>query len=164
MGTFLAIFSSSIMFYFCSKITSEKEFSLKESFAFGSFISATDPVTVLAIFKEMDTDVNLYSIVFGESILNDAISIVMYDTVKDIGKDSSKSLSQELWSVFLRFNGIFLGSLLIGIVSALIVAFIQKRQILFENRNERQSPEEVLAVQQNSPQSVSGDKQDKRLT
>jgi NhaP-type Na+/H+ or K+/H+ antiporter len=56
MGTFIAIFSSSIMFYYSSKLTSDKEFTLKESFALGSFISATDPVAVLAIFKEMDAD------------------------------------------------------------------------------------------------------------
>jgi sodium/hydrogen exchanger 8 len=50
-------------------------------------ISATDPVAVLAIFKEMDADENLYAIVFGESIFNDAIGIVMYETVKNMGLD-----------------------------------------------------------------------------
>lgn len=54
------------------------KFSMKESWAFGSLISATDPVAVLAIFKVMDADENLYSIVFGESIFNDAIGIVMF--------------------------------------------------------------------------------------
>jgi NhaP-type Na+/H+ or K+/H+ antiporter len=66
---------------------------MKDSFAFGSLISATDPVAVLAIFKEMDADENLYSIVFGESIFNDAIGIVMYQTVIGMGKDASKSTS-----------------------------------------------------------------------
>lgn len=59
-------------------------------------ISATDPVAVLAIFKEMDADVNLYSIVFGESIFNDAIGIVMYDTVKELGQDETKSFGEEV--------------------------------------------------------------------
>ena len=49
--------------------------------AFGSLISATDPVAVLAIFKEMDADITLYTLIFGESIFNDAIAIVMYRTV-----------------------------------------------------------------------------------
>lgn len=42
-------------------------------------------MSVLAIFKEMDANVNLYAIVFGESIFNDAISMVMYDTVITAG-------------------------------------------------------------------------------
>ena len=47
--------------------------------AFGSFISATDPVAVLAIFKDLvGTDKNLYALIFGESILNDAISLIMF--------------------------------------------------------------------------------------
>lgn len=66
-------------------------FTLKESFAFGSLISATDPVSVLAIFKEMDADPNLYSVVFGESIFNDAIGIVMYETVRKLGKEAGKT-------------------------------------------------------------------------
>lgn len=52
---------------------------LIDCLAFGSFISATDPVAVLSIFKEMtDTDKNLYALIFGESILNDAISLIMF--------------------------------------------------------------------------------------
>jgi len=51
--------------------------------AFGSLISATDPVAVLAIFKEMEVDMTLFIMIFGESIFNDAISIVMYRTVHE---------------------------------------------------------------------------------
>ena len=51
--------------------------SLVESFAFGSLISAVDPVATLAIFQALDIDPVLYMLVFGESILNDAVSIVL---------------------------------------------------------------------------------------
>lgn len=99
VGTFIAIFSSSFMFYFSGKYLPDNwtpEFTMKESFALGSLISATDPVAVLAIFKEMDADINLYSIVFGESIFNDAIGIVMYETVKELGLEKDKSFVEEL--------------------------------------------------------------------
>ncbi|CAH2033388.1 unnamed protein product [Thlaspi arvense] len=46
-----------------------------ECLMFGALISATDPVTVLSIFQELGTDVNLYALVFGESVLNDAVSV-----------------------------------------------------------------------------------------
>jgi NhaP-type Na+/H+ or K+/H+ antiporter len=41
----------------------------------------------------MDADPNLYAIVFGESIFNDAIGIVMYETVRDLGSDDDRSMS-----------------------------------------------------------------------
>ncbi len=81
LGTFIAIFSSSVMFWLVGQTPIGPEFTWKEAFAFGSLISATDPVSVLAIFKEMDADHNLYSIIFGESIFNDAVAIVMYQIV-----------------------------------------------------------------------------------
>ena len=51
------------------------------SLLFGSLISATDPVTVLAVFHDLRVDVDLYSLVFGESVLNDAVAIVLYRLV-----------------------------------------------------------------------------------
>ena len=47
------------------------------SFTFGCLISAVDPVATLAIFHALDLDPTLNMLVFGESVLNDAVSIVM---------------------------------------------------------------------------------------
>merc|ERR1712110_829005 len=85
LGTFIAIFCSSILFWAVGQTDFSPEFTWREAFAFGSLISATDPVSVIAIFKEMDADVNLNAIIFGESIFNDAIGIVMYTTVIEAG-------------------------------------------------------------------------------
>lgn len=53
------------------------ELDLIQSFAFGCLISAVDPVATLAIFHGMDVNPTLNMLVFGESVLNDAVSIVM---------------------------------------------------------------------------------------
>ena len=74
----------------------------------------------------MDANVNLYAIVFGESIFNDAISIVMYETVVMAGT-GDKTMSEEVFDSIAQFLLIFVGSLLIGAVSALLIAFILKR-------------------------------------
>jgi NhaP-type Na+/H+ or K+/H+ antiporter len=52
---------------------------LVDCFLFGALLSATDPVTVLAIFSDIGVDNTLYALVFGESVLNDAVGIVLYE-------------------------------------------------------------------------------------
>ena len=47
---------------------------------FGALISATDPVSTLAVFQELRVDPTLFYIVFGESVLNDAVGIVLFRT------------------------------------------------------------------------------------
>jgi len=122
IGTFIAIFSSSIMFWIIGKTPISPEFTWKEAFAFGSLISATDPVSVLASFKEMNADADLYAIIFGESIFNDAVAIVMYETVMLSG-NSDISVMHELINGLWQFTVIFVGSLLVGAISALAISF-----------------------------------------
>ena len=45
-------------------------------------ISATDPVTVLSIFKDLKVEPNLDALLFGESVINDAVAIVLSDTFR----------------------------------------------------------------------------------
>ena len=127
VGTFIAIFTSSFLFYAIGQTSLSPDFTWKESFAFGSLISATDPVSVLAVFASMDADENLFAIVFGESIFNDAIALVMFDTVMMLGGNGNTA-GQEILDAVGSFFLIFTGSLIIGAVSALLIAFVLKRQ------------------------------------
>lgn len=78
----------------------------------------------------MDADANLYSIVFGESIFNDAIGIVMYETVKDLTKNLGEkdTFGKHLGTALGKFLASFFGSLAIGASSALVVSLILKRK------------------------------------
>ena len=51
-----------------------------ECFLFGALISAVDPVGTLAVLgkPELNIDPMLYSLIFGESVLNDAVAIVIF--------------------------------------------------------------------------------------
>ncbi|MBN1122762.1 MAG: Na+/H+ antiporter [Anaerolineae bacterium] len=52
--------------------------SLAEALLFGVLISATDPVAVISIFKELGVNKRLRIIAEGESMLNDGVSIVLF--------------------------------------------------------------------------------------
>lgn len=102
------------------------KFTVRESIAFGSLISATDPVAVLAIFKEMNADVTLYTLIFGESIFNDVIAIVLYNIVST-RINYHASIAQTIFEPIGEFCVIFFGSIMIGAFSALLISFILKR-------------------------------------
>ena len=38
---------------------------------------------ISAIFSDLNVDVNLHALVFGESVLNDAVAIVLVEALKD---------------------------------------------------------------------------------
>lgn len=80
LGFVLKKLEFSVLVYIYSFLGLESlDLTLLECLAFGSTLSATDPVTILAIFTQYKVDPKLYTIIFGESLLNDAVSIVMYE-------------------------------------------------------------------------------------
>jgi sodium/hydrogen exchanger 8 len=74
LGTFIASILTGILVYLGGLFFLMYRLPFLESILFGALISATDPVSVLAVFQELGTDVNLYALVFGESVLNDAVT------------------------------------------------------------------------------------------
>ena len=85
----------------------------------GATLSATDPVTILAIFNTYKVDPKLYTVIFGESILNDAIAIVIFQTAQRYGTGGDKSATLTIASLFEAigiFFLVFFGSLLVGVV------------------------------------------------
>ncbi|KAJ7457001.1 sodium/hydrogen exchanger [Mycena latifolia] len=117
LGTFISAVGVGILVYVYSFLGLESlDLGLVECLKFGSTLSATDPVTILAIFNQYKVDPKLYTVIFGESLLNDAVSIVMYETLTQFHGTEEIFIS----SVF-KGIGIFLLSFSVSM--ALGVAF-----------------------------------------
>lgn len=101
------------------------ELSFVESFAFGSLISAVDPVATVAIFHALDVDPVLNMLVFGESILNDAIAIVLTTSVLQ-SNGPAMSTSEAVLTGIKQFCLMFFASAGIGVIFALISALLLK--------------------------------------
>lgn len=84
---------------------------------FGALISATDPVAVIAVFRELGVPRKLSYIVEGESLINDGIAIVAFNIVLGAAVSGDFNLTQGL-ADFLLVSG---GGILVGAVLGLVV-------------------------------------------
>jgi len=113
------------------------QFSLSNCFYFGAIISPTDPLAVLAIFQELGVDLNLFALVFGESILNDAVSIVLTHTIDQFGviyrRSSYYSFLRIIWQCFSDFTTMFFGSCCLGILFGIVTSLTTKFTKLTES-------------------------------
>jgi len=96
-----------------------------DTLTFGALISSIDPIATLAILgnKELRCDPLLYSLVFGESVLNDAVAITLYQTFIAFRSEPSFGAAQ-FWGAMGKFCVICLGSLFIGAIVALLCSFL----------------------------------------
>ncbi|KAM6963210.1 sodium/hydrogen exchanger 7 [Aplochiton taeniatus] len=96
---------------------------------FGAIISATDPVTVLAIFNELHVDVDMYALLFGESVMNDAVAIVLSSSIVAYQPSGANTHTFDAAAFFKSvgvFLGIFSGSFAMGAVIGVVTALVTK--------------------------------------
>ncbi|XP_078688149.1 sodium/hydrogen exchanger 8-like isoform X1 [Branchiostoma floridae x Branchiostoma belcheri] len=128
IGTILSSLVIGGGIYLLGKAGVAFELTLGESFAFGSLISAIDPVATIAIFHALGVDPILNMLVFGESILNDAVSIVLANTVIMLTAPSMADVDSTT-AFFLmvgNFLKMFFASAAIGVSFAVISALLLK--------------------------------------
>uniref|UniRef100_A0A8C5DW36 Sodium/hydrogen exchanger n=1 Tax=Gouania willdenowi TaxID=441366 RepID=A0A8C5DW36_GOUWI len=99
------------------------DFYFTDCLFFGAIVSATDPVTVLAIFNELKVDVDLYALLFGESVLNDAVAIVLSSSIvayQPAGDNSHSFEAMAMLKSFGVFLGVFSGSFALGVATGVM--------------------------------------------
>jgi CPA1 family monovalent cation:H+ antiporter len=88
---------------------------------FGALISATDPVAVVALFKDLNVPGRLAVLVDGESLLNDAVAIVLFTTVLT-GMQSGAVGPTAVARGAVDFVVVSVGGVLVGAVLAVVYA------------------------------------------
>ncbi|CDS43611.1 sodium:hydrogen exchanger 2 nhe2 [Echinococcus multilocularis] len=89
---------------------------------FASLIVAVDPVAVLAIFQDIGVEPGLYYMVFGESLLNDAVTVVLYRIMSEfvgVTNVDGAQIGLGIGSFFtISFGGLIVG-VIIGLITSL---------------------------------------------
>ncbi|OQR96975.1 Monovalent Cation:Proton Antiporter-1 (CPA1) Family [Achlya hypogyna] len=123
-GTTISSFVVGVICYTAGYAGISLKLTLAEALSFGALISATDTVSVLAIFQELRVEPTLFYLVFGESSLNDAVAIVLFASFsKFIGNSFTASA---IPLAIIDFIFIFAGSTLVGILFGMLSALLFK--------------------------------------
>jgi solute carrier family 9 (sodium/hydrogen exchanger), member 8 len=128
LGTFVSTLVVAVAMWGVGAMGGSYAVGFLDALTFGAIISATDPVTVLAVFQELGVDRTLYALIFGESVLNDAVAIVLLHSLL-VFQTESATASSGFLAVF-SFLVVFVGSLAIGVGVGVLGALLFKHVAL----------------------------------
>jgi len=98
-------------------------FTWEASLLFGSIISATDPVAVVALLKELGASKKLATMIEGESLFNDGTAMVVFLVLLEIVEGEDLSFTD----MVIKFVRLSFGGPALGLVFGIIVSMILKR-------------------------------------
>ncbi|CAN4097163.1 unnamed protein product [Withania somnifera] len=95
--------------------------TVRDYLGIGAIFSSTDTVCTLQVLHQDETPL-LYSLVFGEGVVNDATSVVLFNAVQKIDVDKFNGWSA--FHVFLDFLYLFSTSTALGVSAGLLTSYI----------------------------------------
>lgn len=100
-----------------------------EAALFGSIVSATDPVAVVGVFRNVNAPSRLAVIVEGESLINDGVAITLYTVTIGLATAGTVDVSGAL-GLFARhvIGGVIVGAVL-GVVFSRLTAIVDDHLI-----------------------------------
>ena len=111
--------------------------SFLELCTFGALIAATDTVSVLGVLQAKRVDPHLFSLVFGESALNDAVAIVLFRSFASMLEGDVEQIDgvfDVILQILFDFSYQVVGSPCLGIVFAFVIALLFKYVDLRETK------------------------------
>ncbi|GMF11695.1 unnamed protein product [Phytophthora lilii] len=128
VGTVVAATITGGVLYLAGASKIVTRLSWVEALLFGTLINAVDPVATLACFNRLHVPPLLFNLVFGESVINNAVAIALYQTLHKWDADIDLSVKQ-LLRVAFNTSVMFVGSLLVSAAITLFGAFLLKRKV-----------------------------------
>ncbi|WMV31843.1 hypothetical protein MTR67_025228 [Solanum verrucosum] len=101
----------------------------------GAIFSATDSVCTLQVLNQDETP-RLYSLVFGEGVVNDATSVVLFNAIQKL--DLSHINSRAALVFAGNFLYLFLASTFLGVLIGLLSAYLIKKIYLGRHSTDRE--------------------------
>ena len=103
------------------------ELSITVVLLFGSIIAAVDPVAVIAVFDEIHVNSMLFICVFGESLLNDGVAVVLFQAFEKLLTHTPENITiQEVLFLVVEFAYVAFGGILVGLILAYFVCIATK--------------------------------------
>ncbi|OIV90829.1 hypothetical protein TanjilG_15562 [Lupinus angustifolius] len=103
--------------------------------AIGAIFAATDSVCTLQVLNQDETPL-LYSLVFGEGVVNDATSVVLFNAIQSFDLEQiDTSIASQFITNFLY---LFVTSTLLGVLSGLLSAYIIKKLYIGRHSTDRE--------------------------
>ncbi|XP_052188788.1 sodium/hydrogen exchanger 2-like [Diospyros lotus] len=135
IGTLIsfAIISCGAMNFF--KKMSIGDLEIGDYLAIGAIFSATDSVCTLQVLNQDETPL-LYSLVFGEGVVNDATSVVLFNAIQSF--DLSHIDSSTFFQLVGNFLYLFFASTLLGVMVGLLSAYIIKKLYFGRHSTDRE--------------------------
>jgi len=126
-GTVISFGTVSALIHYSNKLNFFSPFNLegKLILLFSSVIASTDTVAAMTFIKE-DQMPKLFSILFGEGVLNDAVCIVLYRILSKFDFENKSFNFWTILSIVGSFLMMFFFSCFIGIGGGLLCSFLLK--------------------------------------